>query len=80
VGHRVGSDSPSQFSREYRRQFGASPSEDVASADESAVSGTPTFFVNGRRHYGVYDINTLTDEVSAAKTRAQQLALTAAPG
>ncbi|HEY1591332.1 MAG TPA: Na+/H+ antiporter NhaA [Solirubrobacteraceae bacterium] len=63
-----------------RREYAARVSEDVASADESAVSGTPTFFVNGRRHYGVYDINTLTDEVSAAKTRAQQLALTAAPG
>jgi protein-disulfide isomerase len=50
----------------------------VASADQSAVSGTPTFFINGRRHYGVYDINTLTDEVRAAKTRAQQF-LTAGP-
>ena len=30
VGHRVGYDSPSQFSREYRRQFGASPSLDAA--------------------------------------------------
>jgi Na+/H+ antiporter NhaA len=61
-----------------RREYAPRVSEDVASADESAVSGTPTFFINGRRHYGVYDINTLTDEVRAAKTRAQQL-LTAAP-
>ncbi|GIF46180.1 AraC family transcriptional regulator [Asanoa ferruginea] len=30
VGLRVGYDSPSQFSREYRRQFGAPPSEDLA--------------------------------------------------
>ncbi|MEU7870049.1 AraC family transcriptional regulator [Dactylosporangium sp. NPDC049140] len=30
VSHRVGYDSPSQFSREYRRQFGASPSQDAA--------------------------------------------------
>ncbi|MCU1427802.1 MAG: AraC family transcriptional regulator [Actinomycetia bacterium] len=30
VGHRVGYDSPSQFSREYRRQFGAPPSLDAA--------------------------------------------------
>lgn len=30
VGSRVGYDSPSQFSREYRRQFGAPPSEDAA--------------------------------------------------
>ncbi|KXK59985.1 AraC family transcriptional regulator [Micromonospora rosaria] len=28
VGHRVGYDSPSQFSREYRRQFGVPPSQD----------------------------------------------------
>jgi Na+/H+ antiporter NhaA len=60
-----------------RREYAPRVSEDVASADESAVSGTPTFFINGRRHYGVYDINTLTDEVRAAKSRAQQLALTA---
>jgi Na+/H+ antiporter NhaA len=61
-----------------RREYAPRVSEDVATADESAVSGTPTFFINGRRHYGVYDINTLTDEVRAARTRAQQL-LTAAP-
>lgn len=29
VGYRVGYDSPSQFSREYRRQFGAPPSQDA---------------------------------------------------
>ena len=29
VGHRVGYDSPSQFSREYRRQFGVPPSQDA---------------------------------------------------
>src|SRR5262249_48388854 len=45
--------------------------EDVASADESDVSGTPTFFINGRRHYGVYDIDTLTEAVQAAKRRIQ---------
>jgi Na+/H+ antiporter NhaA len=42
---------------------------DVATADESGVSGTPTFFINGRRHYGVYDIDTLTEAVGAAKQR-----------
>jgi protein-disulfide isomerase len=58
-----------------RREYAARVSRDVASADESGVSGTPTFFINGRRHYGVYDIDALTDAVQAAKTRAQQLAL-----
>ena len=34
------------------------------------VSGTPTFFVNGRRHYGAYDIDTLTEAVRVARARA----------
>jgi len=68
-----------RFTDELRqREHAARVSEDVGSADESAVSGTPTFFINGRRHYGVYDIKTLTDEVRAAKNRAQQFR-TAAP-
>jgi Na+/H+ antiporter NhaA len=56
------------------REYAQRVSEDVSSADESGVSGTPTFFINGRRHYGVYDIDTLTEAVGAAKRRALQLA------
>jgi Na+/H+ antiporter NhaA len=52
--------------------------EDVASADESGVTGTPTFFINGRRHHGVYDVETLTTEVRSAKRRALLLAKDAA--
>jgi Na+/H+ antiporter NhaA len=60
-----------RFTNELRRHdYALRISEDVASADESGVSGTPTFFINGRRHYGVYDVGTLTDEVRAAKRRA----------
>jgi Na+/H+ antiporter NhaA len=44
--------------------------DDVDSADLSGVSGTPTFFVNGRRHYGAYDIETLSAAVRAAGARA----------
>jgi Na+/H+ antiporter NhaA len=44
--------------------------DDVDSADLSGVSGTPTFFVNGRRHYGAYDIATLSAVVKAAGARA----------
>jgi protein-disulfide isomerase len=44
--------------------------EDVDSAGLSSVLGTPTFFINGRRHYGAYDINTLTAAVRTAKARA----------
>ena len=60
-----------RFTNDLRRHAGAARvSEDVDSADVSGVSGTPTFFVNGLRHYGAYDIETLTVAVRAAKARA----------
>ncbi|MDX6208535.1 MAG: hypothetical protein QOE24_926, partial [Frankiales bacterium] len=37
--------------------------EDLDSAALSGVSGTPTFFINGQRHYGAYDIDALTSAV-----------------
>jgi Na+/H+ antiporter NhaA len=43
---------------------------DMDSADLSGVSGTPTFFINGKRHYGAYDIDTLSAEVREARARA----------
>jgi protein-disulfide isomerase len=49
--------------------------EDVDSADLSGVSGTPTFFINGRRHHGAYDIGTLSAAVRVAGAQA----LAAAP-
>ncbi len=61
-----------------RREYMDRIREDVASADESDVSGTPTFFINGRRHHGVYDLDTLANEVQAAKRRSHQLARAAA--
>jgi Na+/H+ antiporter NhaA len=45
--------------------------EDVASADASGVAGTPSFFINGRRHQGAYDVNTLTQAVRGALSRAR---------
>jgi Na+/H+ antiporter NhaA len=48
--------------------------QDVASADSSGVSGTPTFFINGRRHHGAYDVDTLTAAVRATRGRARLLA------
>ncbi len=42
----------------------------VRGADLSGVTGTPTFFVNGKRHRGAYDIDTLADAVRAAKAHA----------
>ncbi|GAA1642112.1 AraC family transcriptional regulator [Nonomuraea maheshkhaliensis] len=37
VAHRVGYDSPSQFSREYRRQYGVPPSHDAARLHDAAA-------------------------------------------
>ncbi len=43
---------------------------DVESADLSGVAGTPSFFINGQRHAGAYDIDTLSSAVRAARARA----------
>src|SRR6266542_2390460 len=43
---------------------------DIESADVSGVAGTPTFFVNGRRHYGPYDEATLLNLVRESLTTA----------
>ena len=53
----------------YRHVHAARVAEDVDGADLSGVSGTPTFFVNDRRHYGAYDIETLTKAVKGARAR-----------
>jgi hypothetical protein len=34
------------------------------------VAGTPSFFINGKRHQGAYDVSTLTSAVRAARARA----------
>ena len=68
----LGLDSQRMLSELHRREYASRVSEDVASADESGVSGTPTFFINGRRHYGTYDIDTLSASVTAARARAHR--------
>ena len=60
-----------QFAADLRDHVGAAHvAEDVDSADLSGVSGTPTFFVNGKRHYGAYDIDALSEAVRGARARA----------
>ena len=60
-----------RFTNHLRGHAGAARvAEDVDSADLSGVSGTPTFFINGRRHYGAYDIATLSEAVRVAGARA----------
>ncbi|WP_328540263.1 Na+/H+ antiporter NhaA [Streptomyces sp. NBC_00344] len=60
-----------RFQRDMRQKRGAARiAEDVDSADTSSVSGTPTFFINGRRHNGAYDIGHLSAAVREARMRA----------
>ncbi len=44
--------------------------EDVDGADLSGVTGTPTFFVNGLRHFGAFDIDALANAVRVARERS----------
>ena len=60
-----------RFMEDIDTRAGASRvADDVDSADLSGVTGTPTFFINDRRHYGAYDIDTLSAAVRAAGARA----------
>ncbi len=60
-----------RFTEDLRKHAGAARvAEDVDSADLSGVSGTPSFFVNGLRHNGAYDVESLTKSVRLARARA----------
>jgi 2-hydroxychromene-2-carboxylate isomerase len=60
-----------RFSEELRtRKHVPRIARDVESADQSGVVGTPTFFINGRRHYGAYDLPALSAAVRGAGARA----------
>ena len=62
---------PRKFSADLRKHAGAyRVAEDVDSADLATVSGTPTFFINGNRYYGAFDLAALKEAVHTAKARA----------
>jgi Na+/H+ antiporter NhaA len=67
--HDLGLDVERLWDELRRRRYASRVDEDVASADASGVAGTPTFFINGRRHQEAYDIETLTAAVKAARYR-----------
>jgi Na+/H+ antiporter NhaA len=54
-----------------RHVAAARVAQDVESADLSGVSGTPTFFINGQRHYGMYDVETLKAAIKVARARVR---------
>jgi Na+/H+ antiporter NhaA len=60
-----------RFRKDVSEQAGVSRvEEDVDSADRSGVTGTPTFFINERRHDGAYDVETLSAAVRGAGARS----------
>lgn len=52
-----------------KRKFEPRVAQDVESADVSGATGTPTFFINGQRHYGAYDIDSLKLAVKTARAQ-----------
>jgi protein-disulfide isomerase len=54
-----------------RHRYAERIAEDVASAEASGVTGTPAFFINGERHDGEYDIDTLAAGLREARARAR---------
>jgi Na+/H+ antiporter NhaA len=60
-----------RFRNDLRKHVGsARVAEDIDSADLATVSGTPTFFINGNRYYGAFDLAAFKEAVHAAKARA----------
>jgi len=60
-----------RFTRDLHSHAGADRvAQDVDSAELSGVSGTPSFFVNGLRHHGAYDIESLSNTIRLARARA----------
>ena len=58
----------SRFERELAGHvYAGRINEDVQSGLESGVEGTPTFFINGLRHDGSFDLGTLLAAIEAAE-------------
>ncbi len=68
-----------RFAEDVRRhEYAERVADDVGTADASEVAGTPSFFINGKRHQGAYDVSTLTAAVRRARARAAAVRRTAA--
>ena len=55
-----------------RHVHDARVAQDVESADVSGATGTPTFFINGQRHYGAYDLDSLEAAIRTARAQLQR--------
>jgi protein-disulfide isomerase len=68
----LGLDVP-RFSREMTQHYyAARVREDFLSGVQSGVNGTPTFFINGVRHNGSFDLNSLLAAIEDAAVQQRQ--------
>lgn len=51
-------------------RFAPRVARDAMSAEVAGVAGTPTFFINGRRYVGAYDVNSLAASLGNAEREA----------
>jgi protein-disulfide isomerase len=57
-----------RFTREIQdRRHALRVARDLESADDSGAAGTPTFFINGRRHQGPLDFDSLSSALRSAR-------------
>jgi protein-disulfide isomerase len=60
---------PERFIEDLRRHtYADRVRADIMSAEESGAAGTPTYFINGQRHEGAVDIDSLSQAINAART------------
>jgi protein-disulfide isomerase len=62
-----------RFDRERRTpEVGQRIDRDLASGEQSGVQGTPTFYVNGTRHDGGYDVESLRSAIMVHLQRSSR--------
>ena len=57
------------------RKYTLRVERDVESANDSGVAGTPTFFINGRRHEGAYDLESLRATIAREARTVRTVAI-----
>lgn len=70
VGQELGIDADRMAAELDSGQHRGRVERDLGSAERSGATGTPTFFVNGVRHYGAYDASSLVEALEPGTAAA----------
>jgi NhaA family Na+:H+ antiporter len=65
VGRDLGLDAKRMAAEIDAAAYGDRIARDLASAEQSGATGTPSFFANGVRHFGAYDASSLVEALEA---------------